>query len=163
MGDDNPQLQPEEQNRLNHHHVKPSRGSGASPISAQQIVQPVPFHLHSLEVLGHCGTVAVFEGQHYAQVLKEALLLKDLVPCLELCPRFYLGSGGGYIVALLLRPPLAYCGSKISRRHHLPGYEHVSLLAMRVGYRSLVEYHNGFLDVPVREMKPDVVVAGHSP
>ena len=61
---------------------------------------------------------------------------------------------------LSIRPPLAHCGAEVSRRHHLPGYEHVALILLWVGDRALVGDHNVVLHVPVHEIQAEVGADG---
>ena len=62
---------------------------------------------------------------------------------------------------LHLPPLLCHCGAKVSHHYFFSEYEHVSLIAPRVGSSALLEDHNGVLHVPVHEIKSEVGATGH--
>ena len=72
-------------------------------------------------------------------------------------------DGGVQIVVILLRLPLAHCGDQLYCRHRMPGYRHVTLLALMVGVGALVQDYNGVLKFPEHEMQLEVGASGCPP
>ena len=156
-------LWPKEKHRLNHHQVKPPRGSCFIHLLVKHTVEPSPFILIYLVVPVHHGPVDIAKGNNPDQILKYVHLFKDLVPWPELRPSCYLVNSGVYMVVLSLRPPLAHYGDLVSCRHQILGYKHITLLAPMVGVGALFEDYNGFPQLPVHGMQPEVGAPGWPP
>ena len=116
-----------------------------------------------MEVLVHLFPVPAVKGHHLAQLIEGVHIFKYLVPLPEPYFRHYSGVSGGQMAVFLIYPSLSLFGSRVSCRHCPPGYEHVTLIAPGVVSRSLVEYHNYLLHVPVHEIQLEFGVTGIPP